>query len=187
MKFFCVDIKSIKKMLCNNDDDNENNDNGNNDNGNNDNGNVNKNNNESLEKLKNIKDDIKYFTFSGNTFYAKHCNIYDGDTFSSIFEYRGEFIKCRCYGYDCAEMKPSLQNENRLHEKELALKAKHRLEELLNKHETKLIKIECFGFDKYGRLLVNIWNMVDEKSINDIMIEEGHAKKYDGGKKDKWQ
>ena len=29
--------------------------------------------------------------------------------------------------------------------------------------------------------------MVDEKSINEIMIEEGHAKKYDGGKKDKWQ
>ena len=185
MKFFCVDIRSIKKMLSNNDENNDS-DNKNNDVNNNI---VNNDNIEYLEKLKNIKDDIKYFTFNGNTFYAKHCNIYDGDTFSAIFEYRGEFIKyrCRCYGYDCAEMKPSLQNENRLNEKELALKAKHRLEELLNKHETKLIKIQCFEFDKYGRLLVNIWNMVDEKSINDIMIEEGHAKKYDGGKKDKWQ
>ena len=177
MKFFCVDIKSIKKMISNNNDNN-------NDNADNNNDNTNKN----FVKLKNVKDDIKYFTFSGNTFYAKHCNIYDGDTFSAIFEYRGEFIKykCRCMGYACAEMKPSLQNENRLHEKELALKAKHRLEELLNKHETKLIKIECFNFDKYGRLLVNIWNMVDEESVNQIMIEEGHAKKYDGGKKDKW-
>ena len=49
-----------------------------------------------------------------------------------------------------------------------------------------MIKIECFDFDKYGRLLVNVWNMVDEKSINDIMIEEGYAKSYDGGKKTKW-
>lgn len=45
-------------------------------------------------------------------------------------------------------MKPSLQNENRIHEKELAIKAKNRLEELLNKDETKL---ECLDFDKYGR------------------------------------
>jgi endonuclease YncB( thermonuclease family) len=89
-------------------------------------------------------------------------------------------------GYDCAEMKPSKMNENRIQEKELALLAKKRLEELLNKHVTKLIKIECLDFDKYGRLLVNVWNMVDSKSINEIMIEEGHGKAYMGGKKEAW-
>ena len=101
---------------------------------------------------------------------------------------KGELIKykCRCMGYDSAEMKPLLSNTNRIHEKELANKAKDRLTELLYKHSTKLIKIECLEFDKYGRLLINIWNMVDDKSINTIMIEEGHGKPYEGGTKDKW-
>ena len=140
-----------------------------------------------LSIIKNDKD-IPYFSFNGKSFYAKHCNIYDGDTFSVIFEYNNEIIKyrCRCMGYDTAEMKPLKTKENRDEEKELALRAKKRLEELLNKHPTKLIKIECLDFDKYGRLLVNVWNMVDSKSINDIMIEEGHGKAYTGGKKEKW-
>jgi endonuclease YncB( thermonuclease family) len=145
---------------------------------------------DTIEKFKNIKNpnDIPYFSFKTKIFYAMHCNIYDGDTFSVLFHYNGELIKykCRCIGYDSPEMKPLLSNENRIHEKELAHKAKDRLEELLNKHPEKLIKIECFDFDKYGRLLVNVWNMVDDKMINDIMIEEHHGKPYLGGTKEKW-
>jgi len=34
-----------------------------------------------------------------------------------------------------------------------------------------------FDFDEFGRIQVNVWNDMDEKSINDIMIEEGHMKK----------
>ena len=143
-----------------------------------------------LQKLNKIVDtnSVPYFSFNGKTYIAKHCNIYDGDTFSVIFEYRGEMIKyrCRCIGYDCAEMKPKKSDPNRDQEKELAIKAKNRLEELLNKHESKLIKIECLNFDKYGRLLVNVYNMIDVKSINDIMIEEGHGKVYNGGTKEEW-
>jgi endonuclease YncB( thermonuclease family) len=142
------------------------------------------------EKLLNINDpkEISYFTFKGKTYIAKHCNIYDGDTFSVIFEYKGELIKykCRCMGYDCAEIKPSKDKPNREQEKELANKAKQRFEELLNKHPTKLIKIECLEFDKYGRILVNVYNMIDKKSINEIMIEEGHGKVYLGGTKEEW-
>lgn len=144
---------------------------------------------ESCDKLKDINDkDIPYFSFKGKTFYAKHCNIYDGDTFSVIFNHEGKFIKyrCRSLGYDTPEMKPLKINENRLVEKALALKAKIKFEELLNKHETKMVKIECFDFDKYGRLLVIVWNMVDEKSINQIMVDEGYGKIYDGGKKESW-
>ena len=141
-------------------------------------------------KLKIITDvkSVNYFSLKGNVFYGLPCNIYDGDTFSVIFEYKGEIIKyrCRCNGYDSAEMKPSLNNPNRDHEKELAIKARERLIELLNKHETKLIKFECLDFDKYGRLLINFWNNVDGKSINEIMINEGYGKPYDGGKKNTW-
>jgi len=141
---------------------------------------------EQLQEIESEK--IPYFSFKGQTFYAKPCNIYDGDTFSVIFFYKGDFIKyrCRMMGYDSAEMKPSLSNPNRDHEKVLALNAKYRLSELLIKHPSKLIKIECHEFEKYGRLLVNVWNQVDEKSINDIMVEEKHGKPYAGGKKETW-
>jgi endonuclease YncB( thermonuclease family) len=146
--------------------------------------------NKYFEKFSKITDpkEIPYFSFSGMTFIAKHCNIYDGDTFSAIFEYKGEIIKyrIRSKGYDCAEMKPRKNIENRDLQIELAHKAKNRFEELLNKHPTKLIKIECFEFDKYGRLLANIYNFVDTNSINDIMIEEGHGKVYNGGTKEEW-
>jgi len=131
-------------------------------------------------------DDIDYFSFKGKTFYAKPCNIYDGDTFSVVFEYKGDLIKyrCRCHGYDTPEMRPSLKNPNRDHEKELAKKAKERLIELLNKHETGMVKIECLEFDKYGRLLIKVFNNVDDLSLNEIMVNEGHGKWYDGGTKD---
>jgi len=146
--------------------------------------------NAAKEKLKHIVDDkeVPYFSFKGLSFYAMPCHIYDGDTFSVIFEYKGELIKyrCRCTGYDCAEMKPSKSDPNREHEKELAHKAKDRLIELLGKHHSKLIKIECGEFDKYGRLLITFYNNVDNKSINQIMIDEGHGKPYEGGTKEKW-
>jgi endonuclease YncB( thermonuclease family) len=139
------------------------------------------------EKLKNLDDKkIPYFSFKGKTFYAKPCNIYDGDTFSVLFDYKGDIIKyrCRCMGYDCPEMKPSLKHENRELEKELAHKSKDRFTELLNKHPSGLVKIECLEFDKYGRMLLNVFNMIDTKSINEIMIEEKHGKPYFGGTKD---
>lgn len=142
--------------------------------------------------LKNIKDKLyendkcDYFSFAGKTFYARACNIYDGDTFSIIFLHNNEVIKyrCRCLGYDSPEMKPSLSNPNREKEKALAVNAKNRITELLTKHESGLVFVECFEFDKYGRILVKVYNMIDEKSINEIMVEEGHGKVYDGGKKD---
>jgi endonuclease YncB( thermonuclease family) len=142
--------------------------------------------------LKSIRDKLyetdkyEYFSFAGKTFYAGACNIYDGDTFSIIFLNNNEVVKyrCRCIGYDSPEMKPSLSNPNREKEKALAILAKNRLIELLSKHESGLVFIECFEFDKYGRILVKVYNMIDEKSINEIMVEEGHGKNYDGGKKD---
>ena len=142
-----------------------------------------------FNRLQNLKDEEHpYFSFKGQTYYAKYCNVYDGDTFSALFFYKNDPIKyrCRMMGYDSPEMKPLLSNQNRIHEKELAVLARERLIELLNVHPTHLIKIECFQFDKYGRLLVKVWNMIDEKSINEIMIEENHGKPYFGGKKENW-
>jgi hypothetical protein len=51
---------------------------------------------------------------------------------------------------------------------------------LLNKN-TKIVSIQCYEFDKYGRLLVSIFDK--EQHINNILIEEGFAKNYNGGTK----
>jgi len=83
--------------------------------------------------------ELGYFSFSGKTFLAKPCHVYDGDTFSSVFQYRGEWIKwrCRCLGYESPEMKPLLSKPHRDKEKELAVLARDRLEALLEKNFVK--------------------------------------------------
>jgi hypothetical protein len=133
-------------------------------------------------------ENMQCFSFIGETFVGIPSNIYDGDTLSIIFVYNGIPVKyrCRALGYDSPEMKPSLSNPNRTVEKNLAHKAKDRFIELVTKHPEKNIFIKCHEFDKYGRLLVEIWNYVDKESINSIMINEGHGKAYDGGTKEKW-
>lgn len=133
-------------------------------------------------------DSISYFSWKGKTFYAKPCNIYDGDTFSICWIWKDQPIKyrCRCLGYDSPEMKPLKSNPNRDKEKELALVAKTRFTELLNANSNGVVKVECGEFDKYGRILVTVWNEVDTKSINQIMLDEGHGKAYDGGTKESW-
>ena len=140
--------------------------------------------------LKQIIDpeNMKCFSFIDQSFIGIPTNIYDGDTLSIIFVYNGRPVKyrCRALGYDSPEMKPLLSNPNRLMEKVLARKAKDRFIELLTKHTEKNIFIKCHEFDKYGRLLVEIWNYVDKESINTIMITEGHGKPYTGGAKEKW-
>ena len=58
------------------------------------------------------------------------------------------------------------------------------MKKLLEKNN-KIISIKCYEFDKYGRLLVELLdNENNTKTYNDILIEEGMAKKYDGGTKD---
>jgi endonuclease YncB( thermonuclease family) len=133
-------------------------------------------------------DNMPCFSFIGQNFVGIPANIYDGDTLSIIFVYNGMPVKyrCRTLGYDSPEMKPFLSNPNREAEKELAHKAKDRFIELLTKHPEKHIFIKCHEFDKYGRLLVEIWNYIDKASINNIMINEGHGKPYQGGTKEKW-
>ena len=128
------------------------------------------------------------FSFIGETFVGIPANIYDGDTLSIIFVYNGTPVKyrCRTFGYDSPEMKPLLSNVNREAEKALAHKAKDRFSELLTKHPEKNIFIKCHEFDKYGRLLVEIWNYIDKESINTIMINEGYGKQYTGGTKENW-
>ena len=130
-------------------------------------------------------DDCDFFSFNGEIHLAKVISCYDGDTFYCIFQCNGNYskFKIRMYGYDSAEMKPSksIPEDQRQEIKAKAIAAKHRLEELiLNKN----IYLFCKEFEKYGRILANVkLNLDDEKTINDIMVNEGHGYPYFGGTK----
>lgn len=140
---------------------------------------------ETEEQLNNCNNDCALFTFNGEVHLAKVVKCYDGDTFHCIFMHDGKLQKfhIRMYGYDSCEMKPSLSIplKERLELKRKAELAKKRIEELiLNKN----VYLFCMDFDKYGRILGNVKiNINDKKTINDIMLEEGHGYAYFGGTK----
>lgn len=127
-----------------------------------------------LKNLKDIKNsELKHFSLYGLKTKGKVVHVYDGDTCSIIFEYKNELVKfrCRLNGINTPEL-----NSSDIGEHERAIICRNKLitlvtnvdNTLLTKNmskkdikilldtNTKLIDIECFKFDKYGRLLVNL-------------------------------
>jgi endonuclease YncB( thermonuclease family) len=160
------------------------------------------------QKLSAIKnEDIELFTLNGVKTMGKIVDMYDGDTCKIVLLVNMQKFNCRLMGLDTPEMKPSLKKEHRDQEILNAHKCRNRLIQLAtNSHctsldlilkkpdckslidtNTKLIYIHCLEFDKYGRLLVELFQHEHDKiSINQQLINEGLAKAYDGGKKDEF-
>jgi len=115
------------------------------------------------------------FSFRGKKCYGILGHVYDGHTFSVIFLHNNEYVKyiCRCLGY--TTVKPFFGNLYGDKDYNIGQLAMNRFIELLRKNV--YVRLEMFDFDEFGRIQVNVWNDMDEKSINDIMIEEGHMKK----------
>tara|TARA_R100001163_G_C5060314_1_gene197120 strand:- start:210 stop:710 length:501 start_codon:yes stop_codon:yes gene_type:complete len=146
-------------------------------------------------KLRNSKKGKK-FNYSGLKVKAKVVDIYDGDTLTLVFRYSGKLQQhsCRMIGYDSPEMRPSKNSPNREKEIEAAKIAREKLISWIGEPNltTKLIDVKLHDFDKYGRILVDIY--VDDRSkifkccgngihINQWMIDNGYGYAYDGGTK----
>nr|QFG74487.1 MAG: hypothetical protein [Megaviridae environmental sample] len=113
---------------------------------------------------------------------CKVVDIYDGDTCKVVFNLKDKLYKwtIRMEGYDTPEMRPPLSDPNRDNIKKLAILSKNYLITLINR-PNQLVYIKCGGFDKYGRLLGKIYtDKKCENCVNDIMIEKGYGKPYDG-------
>lgn len=144
---------------------------------------------ENLKKVKNT--DVEEFSLKNKTFIAKVVDIYDGDTCKIIFYLDDKLVKftCRLNGIDTPELKPLKTKVNRDEEIEKAKQCRNKLIELCCgtkdiENNDKLVFIKCNDFDKYGRLLVEIYDSKEcECSFNNILVKEGLAKCYDGGKK----
>ena len=83
---------------------------------------------------------------------------------------------CRLINIDT----PEIRTRN-LREKVYGKKVRDYLrKKILNK----IVTVSCKDFDKYGRLLVEIF--YEDENINNWLIDNGYAKIYDGGTKHKW-
>ncbi len=139
-------------------------------------------------ELVNASNDVELFSLDGQTVEAKVVNVYDGDTCKIVIRMGGELVKfnCRMNGYDSPEMRPPKNQANRDDEIKAAKVAKARLIDLVMKDD-QLIIAKCCKFDKYGRLLVDIYEGGRvNRNVNQLMIDEGHGYVYDGGTKKKF-
>lgn len=148
------------------------------------------------DSLKNCTfDNINELSLEGKQKKCKVVRVYDGDTLWLATKIYGSYykLKVRMMGYDSPELKPKLNIVGREQEINAAQLAKSKLESLIL---DEIVSVKFFKNDKYGRPLCNIYlyktkycifKYIDNKSINSIMIEEGHGYKYSGGTKQKYK
>lgn len=122
---------------------------------------------------------VKKFTFNNYNTFIRVIKVIDGDTITGIFKFKDTFYKYnfRINGIDTAEIHS--KNEN---EKKNGLNAK---EYLYNLIINKILFANFLEFDKYGRILVNIY-INENELISDHLISGGYAHKYDGKTKEAW-
>jgi endonuclease YncB( thermonuclease family) len=156
--------------------------------------------------LENANYTIPEFSLNGLLMYGKVVYVYDGDTVHIVFNYNNILTKfnCRLIFIDSPEICPKNIKDTILRNLEIdaAIKSRNFLLERvsnvliknlnMNKTEikelcgesTKLVWVKCYEFDKYGRLLVELFETKESIiSINQLMIKNNHAVLYNGGTK----
>ncbi len=130
--------------------------------------------------IMNKKINYSPFNLENYTTWIKVIEVYDGDTLKALMNYRNkiDLWTIRMYGYDSPEMKPLKSKPNRTIEIELAKESKKALESHVL-HRPIFAKI--IGFDKYGRLLTELF--INKININEWMIKNNYGYSYLGGKK----
>lgn len=127
---------------------------------------------------------FKPFDLRERTITAKVLSVYDGDTITIGYKFRGRYWKSslRIYGIDTPELKPRRQGrteESILEEKKAAEKAR---DYLSGRIFGKLITVKFNkSNDKYGRLLGEVF--LGKENLSDTMRELGYGYEYGGGKK----
>lgn len=112
------------------------------------------------------------------TYEAKVVRVVDGDTIDALIDLGFDIhkkIRIRMAGINTPESRT-----RDLEEKKRGLAAKARLKEILKENKNKFI-LESQGVGKYGRCIAII--RIGDKSVNQQLIEEGHAVEYFGGKR----
>lgn len=159
---------------------------------------------QAIEILSKFDNSTKLFSLAGMRTWARLVEFFDGDTCKVVFPFANNDVHkviVRVNGIDTPEMKskdPTVQT--------WAVKARNRMLSLVapdvfevdgnysKKDITKLLKeniciiwLDTLAFDRYGRLLADLYfSPTDTKSLQAICIEEGYAKAYSGKTKKQW-
>lgn len=146
-------------------------------------------NQESIEdQLRKCDKKTKAFSLEGLVKLCKVVDVYDGDTCRVVFEHNGSFNKwtIRMTGYDTPEIRPRKNLPNREEIKAKARESRDFLKSKIMGYPEQLVFIKCACFDKYGRLLGEIFTDKElTYNINLLMITAGYGYPYDGGTKKK--
>ena len=106
--------------------------------------------------------------------------VVDGDTVDALIDLGFDTHvkkRIRLYGMDAWESRTRDKEE-----KVKGLAAKARLIQILDENENEFILVS-HGVGKFGRCLGELFITSDSDSINNQLVLEGHAKKYNGGKR----
>ena len=112
---------------------------------------------------------------------AKLVRVVDGDTCDALIDLGFDtWVKkrIRFYGVDTWESRT-----RNLEEKKKGLAAKAYVKDLLENSDDGKFSIISHGVGKYGRVLGELFVKGHEQSVNQLLIENGHAYEYEGGKK----
>ena len=114
------------------------------------------------------------------TYTAKLDRVVDGDTVDALIDLGFDTHvkkRIRLYGMDAWESRTRDKEE-----KVKGLAAKARLIQILDENNNEFILVS-HGVGKFGRCLGELFITSDSDSINNQLVSEGHAKKYNGGKR----
>ena len=157
--------------------------------------------NEQIKEFKQYNINTSSFTLCNLNLIGRIVNIIDGDSLNIILPVFNNYYKfnIRLNGIDTCEMK-SKTDDN----KKKALKARisilnlltnHTYPETLTKNDLKyildkdviLVWVECLNFDKYGRLLANVYqldylsmNKLKNTSLSEYLLQNKLAYEYTG-------
>ena len=112
---------------------------------------------------------------------AKLVRVVDGDTCDAMIDLGFDvWVKnrIRFYGVDTWESRT-----RDLEEKAKGLEAKAYVKDLLENSDEGKFSIISHGKGKYGRVLGELFVKGHEKSVNELLKENGHAYEYHGEKK----
>ena len=117
------------------------------------------------------------FTIRGD-YSAKCVAVYDGDTITVEMKFRQEqpeLFKIRLLGINAPEIRVLKSVADREEIKKKAIEARDFLRDMVLDKE---VTVNCAGLDGFGRVLGIITVKGVPKSINDIMLDEGHAEQF---------
>ena len=112
---------------------------------------------------------------------AKVLRVVDGDTADAMIDLGFDtWVKkrIRFYGVDTWESRT-----RNLEEKKKGLAAKDYVKNLLENSDEGKFVLKSYGVGKYGRVLAELFVKGEEKSVNELLKENGHAYEYHGEKK----